>query len=116
MKNKEKVMIMNTYKKRCTHQLNEWVKDESIHNNVDNECCPDFSCCTPDIITSLEIREAFRDVHKKAQAEEFNPDYHPHYDAEMAMLMGFMGGLVNKNTDKKVYIAGEEIRQIANKN
>lgn len=107
----------NTYKERANHQLNEWVKGNSIHNDVDNECCPDFSCCNNEIDTPIEIRETFRDVSRKADVEEFNPNYHPFDDAKMAMLMNFLGGLVSiLDTDKKVYIAGEDVRLKANKN
>ena len=107
---------MKTYKERANHQLDEWVKGNSIHNDVDNECCPDFSCCTLSINTPIEIREAFKAVCKKADEEGFNPEHHPHYDAKMAMLMGFLGNGMAEWTDKKVYIAGEELRQKANKN
>ena len=108
---------MKTYKERANNQLDEWVKGNSIHNDVDNECCPDFSCCNSKISTPIEIRETFRDVNKKAGEEEFNPDHHPWDDAKMAMLMNFLGGsIATLDIDKKVYIAGEDVRQEANKN
>jgi hypothetical protein len=69
-----------TYKQSHDHQLNEWVKGISIHNNdasikiVDDndnvirtveikggECCPDFSCCKPQLGWSLELRQKFMD-------------------------------------------------------
>jgi hypothetical protein len=34
-----------TYKSRTLKQCYEWVNGNSIHNFIDNECCPDFSCC-----------------------------------------------------------------------
>ena len=106
----------NTYKERSQYQLDEWVKGNFIHNNIDNECCPDFSCCNHDVSTPTEIRETFKAVCAKADEEEFNPDYHPHDDTKMAMLMGFLGEAISAYTDKKVHIAGEDIRQKANKN
>lgn len=27
------------------NQLEYWTKGVSVHNEVDDECCPDFSCC-----------------------------------------------------------------------
>ena len=35
------------YQQRVIAQGLQWVAGESVHNEVDNECCPDFSCCTP---------------------------------------------------------------------
>ena len=26
-----------------------WLDEISVHNDVDEECCPDFSCCEPDL-------------------------------------------------------------------
>ena len=26
-----------------------WLIGFPIHNHIDNECCPDFSCCFPDL-------------------------------------------------------------------
>ncbi len=106
----------DTYKERSNYQLAEWVKGNSIHNDIDDECCPDFACCS-NIKTDKIIREAFKGVCEKADEEGFNPDHHPWYDAKMAMLMGYLGNMANNEVpDKKVYIAGEEIRQVANKN
>ena len=28
-----------------------WMFGYSYHNNIDNECCPDFSCCNKGIKT-----------------------------------------------------------------
>lgn len=38
---------MTTYNQRCIEQGLKWVAGESIHNHIDDECCPDFSCCQP---------------------------------------------------------------------
>ena len=29
--------------------IKQWVSGKSQHNIIDNECCPDFSCCYPDL-------------------------------------------------------------------
>jgi len=44
-------------------QLKRWVAGESIHREVDGieggECCPDFSCCRPELLAEPEIRRQF---------------------------------------------------------
>lgn len=50
----------DTYKKRTAEQLREWVKGNPIHNTVDDECCPDFSCCKPEFLQPVEIRKTFQ--------------------------------------------------------
>ena len=41
---------MNFYRKsgyiiRCYEQLVDWMNGISKHNEIDDECCPDFTCC-----------------------------------------------------------------------
>lgn len=43
-------------------QLEKWVEGISIHNETTNECCPDFSCCQPELLVDQSVREAFRDA------------------------------------------------------
>jgi hypothetical protein len=38
---------LSAYQQRALQQSEEWVNGKSVHNIVDDECCPDFSCCTP---------------------------------------------------------------------
>lgn len=33
------------YVKRKYEQLIHWMNGISLHNKVDDECCPDFTCC-----------------------------------------------------------------------
>lgn len=40
-------------------QLRKWVAGESIHNDEENICCPDFSCCNKDIFTAYSQRKKF---------------------------------------------------------
>lgn len=40
-------------------QLRKWAAGESIHNNEDGICCPDFSCCNKDIFTAYSQRKKF---------------------------------------------------------
>ena len=83
------------YSKRSDEQLNKWVNGESIHNDIDEECCPDFSCCLSDVNTPIEIRKKFADAHYLGDEEKV-----------MKMLMGFLGGAFQDEVDnKKVYIS-----------
>lgn len=31
-------------------QLELWVRGKSVHNDERDECCPDFSCCSPELL------------------------------------------------------------------
>ena len=75
-----------------TEQLDAWVAGNSIHKQDTNECCPDFSCCQPELGIPIEQRILFRD--------------HPEHQHKM--LMVFLGALISSMTDKEVYLAGEE--------
>jgi hypothetical protein len=46
-------------------QLRQWVAGNPIHNDEHpagiegGECCPDFSCCNPELLAPKAIREEF---------------------------------------------------------
>lgn len=80
-------------------QLNEWVKGNSIHNDTRDECCPDFSCCDKNIDTPLDVRHKFSGAGEKVR---------------MKMLSMFLGGMLSKNTDKQIHIAGDATTQPQN--
>ncbi|WP_170759919.1 hypothetical protein [Ruegeria lacuscaerulensis] len=94
---------LTTYRQACEYQLSEWVAGRPWHNpfNHDNtrhdgdrsegECCPDFSCCNPDMLAPKEAREAF------ANAGD---------DTRFEMLGMFLGNMAQSETDAKVHIAG----------
>lgn len=42
-------------------QTRLWREGHSIHNQVNGECCPDFSCCHPDMLTPKAKRHAMAD-------------------------------------------------------
>jgi len=74
-------------------QLEEWVKGNPIHNNERNECCPDFSCCCPDLLADERTRKEFA-----AAGDE----------KRMAMLMMFLSaGFASDG--QIVRIAGEAV-------
>ncbi len=37
------------YRERARVQALKWAMGKPYHNRVDDECCPDFSCCRPDM-------------------------------------------------------------------
>ena len=37
------------YKERAHAQMLAWAEGRPYHENVNDECCPDFSCCFPDL-------------------------------------------------------------------
>jgi hypothetical protein len=78
----------------CEEQIAKWVKGESVHNDERDECCPDFSCCRPDLLADKETRLRFQ----RAQQEGRDGLVH-------GMLMMFLSALV---AEKKVYVAGFE--------
>ena len=79
-----------TRRNRSDYQLDEWVKGNPIHNDIDDECCPDFSCCNENISD-----ENTRILFKNSDGA-----------TRQMMLMGFLGNAIANHTDKKVHIAG----------
>ncbi len=47
-----------------------WANGISIHNTVEDECCPDFSCCQPKLQASEADRKAFAAANEE-QRESF---------------------------------------------
>lgn len=84
---------ISTYKKRCNYQIEEWVKGNSIHNDIDDECCPDFSCCRPDLLQPEEIRKTFAALNPEQQE---------------GMLLSFLSAGLKKITNKNVYVTNGE--------
>ncbi|HDZ15308.1 hypothetical protein LCGC14_0434190 [marine sediment metagenome] len=82
------------YRKRYKKQLALWVEGKSIHvhNGI---CCPDFSCCVPELKATKEERELFQELYLAKKHNEYE-----------CMLMMFLGKAIPFMTDKKVYIAG----------
>jgi hypothetical protein len=82
-----------TYKE----QLQMWVYGKSVHDKdaKDGQCCPDFSCCIPQLKTPKEERELFQQLYLEEKHSEYE-----------RMLMMFLGRALPLITNKKVYIAG----------
>jgi hypothetical protein len=60
----------NNHLDRCKSQLELWIDGHSVHNNVDNECVPDFSCCNSKITTKKSVRIEYADSIVKAREEK----------------------------------------------
>lgn len=45
---------MSPYQERVLKQAEAWLAGNPYHNFIDGECCPDFSCCQPDLFTRDE--------------------------------------------------------------
>lgn len=39
------------YLRRVRQQALAWINGRPYHDPVTDECCPDFSCCHPDLFT-----------------------------------------------------------------
>lgn len=68
-------------------QLDKWVAGESLHNHntpvTGGECCPDFSCCIPELQALKATREEFRRAWLEGDAAKENE-----------LLLQFLGALL----------------------
>ncbi|KKN60307.1 hypothetical protein LCGC14_0533570 [marine sediment metagenome] len=70
-------------------QLQLWVKGKSVHCD---QCCPDFSCCRPELLAPPEVRRAYQVANQKERSK---------------YLGAFLGEAIATYDPKaKVYIAG----------
>jgi hypothetical protein len=74
-------------------QLERWVAGEPIHNHDREECCPDFSCCRPQLLAPLAVRRAFLMADEKTRER---------------MLFGFLAAALPLMTERAVYVAGTD--------
>ena len=77
----------------CEEQARRWVAGESLHSDhrgLGEECCPDFSCCNPELLQPPEVRAAFLAADAKKRDK---------------LCMMFLGGLLAKEApDVRAYI------------
>ena len=79
---------------KAEEQLAEWLKGNPIHNDDRDECCPDFSCCQPELLVDQRTRQAFVDANEALR---------------MSMLGMFLGNAIAlAAVEKKVYVAGAD--------
>ena len=72
-------------------QLESWQRGVPVHAE---QCCPDFSCCSPELLAPEEVRSLFVAAYKEKRE-----------DVTTRFLMTFMG---NAFAGKNIYIAGLE--------
>lgn len=73
-------------------QLNKWIEGEPLCPNDRGECCPDFSCCQPELLVDRRVRQAFAEANDELR---------------MSMLGMFLGeALGTMHPGKKVHILG----------
>lgn len=83
-----------TYEESVNHQVKWWAAGYPTHNPVGDECCPDFSCCQPQLLMGEKSRQAFLRVHVSGD------------DATRSqMLMMSLGAALS---GENVYIAGDD--------
>lgn len=58
------------YQNRVNKQGREWINGNSQHNEIDDECCPDFSCCHPNLFESDRL-ERIKIFNKWANTHGF---------------------------------------------
>ena len=49
---------MTSYQKAILAQTEAWVNGFSYHGTDTNECCPDFSCCRPELFQTDSNKRA----------------------------------------------------------
>jgi hypothetical protein len=50
-------------------QLEMWLDGAAMHNIELDECCPDFSCCRPELLASEDERKNFVRFYKSNNQE-----------------------------------------------
>lgn len=83
-------------------QLKLWVEGNSVHDKdkEGEQCCPDFSCCRPELKAPKEERELFQQLYLAGKNDEYE-----------RMLMMFLGRGLPLLTNKKVYIAAQALSE-----
>lgn len=61
-------LMSTAYRARAQAQLAKWAMGQPYHNLTDDECCPDFSCCHPELLEpDAEKRWA---IYRKARDDQ----------------------------------------------
>jgi len=84
-------------------QLSEWVKGNPIHNKEKDICCPDFSCCIPELLADEETRKRF--------SEAFLADDEKTY---MAFLFMFLNKMLDFKKINAFVIGDDTLNQKMN--
>lgn len=82
-----------TYRESVDHQVKHWAAGIPTHNPVGDECCPDFSCCQPQLLMDEKTRQVFLAAHESGD----------HETRSQMLVMSLGAALSGEN----VYIAGD---------
>ena len=82
------------YLDRLTHQSKQWAEGNPQHNYVDDECCPDFSCCHPSLLMPEHERMRFLEADGPTRT---------------AILAGCLGKMLEASGHGVVYTHGEGV-------
>lgn len=75
-------------------QIALWVEGKPTHNDpggASSECCPDFSCCHPELLQPIEVRRAYQRAPQRTRE---------------VMLAPFLAALMKKMGRVDVRIVG----------
>lgn len=95
-------MSAPAHKITSEEQLIQWLNGKSLHRHIDGvtggECCPDFSCCKPELKATIEERRAFV-VARRPMQEKF--------------LTVFLGRLIQLEgrKDTKIAVIGSSVEK-----
>jgi len=53
-------------------QLKRWLAGDPQHDEVRDECVPDYSCCHPELLVSIDARRAYWNAHSIEDHETLN--------------------------------------------
>lgn len=77
-------------------QLDRWVAGSPVHRVDENglgECCPDFSCCRPSLLSPPQERQAFRDAGPAGRERMLTGFLGRHVQSENVHVVGATSGL-----------------------
>jgi hypothetical protein len=57
------------YRERCRCQALNWAMGKPVHNLIDDECCPDFSCCKPEMF-EIDATKRWASYHREYGRQE----------------------------------------------
>jgi len=87
MSKKDSIFAGNDAETNCQLQLDKWVAGQSLHNDEQDICCPDFSCCKPSLLRPESERIDF------AKAND---------DLKLVMLITFLGAMIADIADTTI--------------
>lgn len=56
-------MKLTFYQQRALEHAEAWVDGRVYHDHINDECCPDFSCCYPELYEQDRLKRVERLNH-----------------------------------------------------